>query len=154
VNVTALNLARLERVLDAAREYTCNVIALQETTHPTGGYRWAKRLAKRNGWLTHWSPTPPDKKNGANGNGGTALLWRPEIGKSDAIDSYSHSDCGRTFAGYELWSVYGYAQKAEPAWVRTLLGRADNTTRGIILIGDWNWKPFHHQAFDVHVEGG
>ena len=67
--------------------------------------------------------------------GGTALLWRPEVGKTDAIESYSHRDCGRTFAGYELWSVYGYAHKAEPAWVRT-----------IILIGDWSWKPFHHRA--------
>ena len=106
--------------------------------HPKGGYSWAKCMARRNGWLTHWSPPAPNKINGANGNGGTVLLWGSEAGKSEPIESYSHRDCGRTFAGLELWSVYVYAQKAEPGCVRSLLGRADNTTRGIILTGDWN----------------
>ena len=58
VNVTALTRDRLRAVLAYANGLEGLVfICLQETRHPSGGFRWASTEAARQGWSTDWSHT-------------------------------------------------------------------------------------------------
>ena len=147
INVTQLNKARLEAVLDAADAEQADAICLQETRHPDGGFPWASRAARRRGWLSQWSPTPPGNARGVRGHGGTAIMWRTELGKSAAVKSDTHRVCGRTWRECCLMSVYGDASQEDWPWLSSALRTAEgHSSRVQICVGDYNWRAGYQRA--------
>ena len=85
INVTVLTRERLHEVLIQAGDDQAAVIALQETRHPANGFRWAAKVTSDAGWRIQWSAPPNPNRAGTQlGAGGTALLWRRELGRGTA----------------------------------------------------------------------
>ena len=159
INVTSLTAARLEESLQVAKGQDASILALQETRHPPGGFVWATRQASKEGWKLQWSKASPLDSCGRRSAGGTALLWKRELGKGEPVKSGSfckedeHRSCGRTWSEFCISSVYGNAQGSNIPWfgeiMRTSAGnpRDDKPT---FLVGDFNWKA----AYDKHICDG
>ena len=123
VNVTLFTRARLRSVLRLASEHQAGVLALQETRHPDNGFRWAGAIAATEGWWVQWSLDTSIDRRGVRRQGGTALLWRRELGRGepcrfDAPEHLQSRACGRTWGSFSIWSVYGDAQRADLEVVR------------------------------------
>lgn len=156
INVTALTKARLGEVLDCACGDAASAVALQETRHLEGGFPWASRLAAKQGWKVQWSRASPKDWCGHTRAGGTALLWRAELGRGEpliadhgASTHCMHRSCGRRWADFDIWSVYGDAQKADLRWFGDILRaaqRGPNDRRPTLVVGDFNWREAYGKA--------
>ena len=141
VNFTALNKAKLEDILDLAEKEDVSVIAAQETKHPADGHGWVGALlAKRScRWRIQWSLPPP--KEDRNGYGGTALLWRDELGRGKPVASASHRECVRNFGTLTISSCYGDASRADPSWFAQALTLLEmQKAKARVAVGDFNWR--------------
>ena len=148
VNVTQLTKARLETVLQQADEWASNILCLQETRHAEGGYAWAARAARTQGWYTQWSEAPPLDRLGRRQPGGTAIMWRKEMGKGTKIETTSHRACVRVWEQCALASVYGDANKADMHWALEVTRQVEEQTQAVkMVIGDWNWRPCYISLF-------
>ena len=58
--------------------------------------------------------------------------------------AFQHRACGRAFASFEVWSVYGDVQRPDLAWLGALLSSAHSSgAQGAlpsIVVGDFNWR--------------
>lgn len=146
VNVTALTVSRLQAVLQHACAEGAAVVALQETRHPIGGFRWATRMIEQAGFHVTWSTSPPPGPTTARGHGGTALVWRRSFGRSGPLEvagveaSCQHRTVGRLFAELAVISAYGPAQRDDVGWLATVARRLLETARPAIIVGDLNWR--------------
>lgn len=145
INVTKLTAARLEVVLERAEQEEVSVLALQETRHPPGGFRWAASRLRRAGWHAAWSPAATRGPERASANGGTLLCWRAFLGRSGPFDvaegaaETDHRCSGRVF-GAAVWaSLYGPAQRPDASWLMRLARLAAEVERPAVLVGDFNW---------------
>ena len=100
-NVTTLTMDRLDVVCDAALKVAAQVILLQETRH-WGDAAWIKNRAAQWGYRCHVSPPVGFDHRRVRNYGGTAILWKHEMGKSSATPSDSHRQCGRKWDGLEI----------------------------------------------------
>ena len=140
-NVTMLTKARMVAVLQLAISSRAHVVALQETRHPPGGFKWAERLAADAGFRMQWSDDAGFDKVGGRLPGGTALLWKSTMAKSTKIECAGHRATGRRWGGFTAWSVYGPQSRADPNWLAEILNKgSSHGTKACIVIGDLNWK--------------
>ena len=160
-NVTVLTAARLREVLFHAGASSAGIVALQETRHPTNGFKWANRICSEAGWRIQWSVAPGADRKGVRTPGGTALLWQEALGRGSPLSlkaspaepctSFQHRACGRAFESFEVWSVYGDAQRPDLAWLGALLNSAHSSgaqvARPSIVLGDFNWR----KAYDKFI---
>ena len=113
INVTVLTRMRLIAVMQQAKSDGVAVVAMQETRHPKNGFRWAAKVTSAAGWRIQWSDPPNLNKAGNQlSAGGTALMWRRELGRStactfDAPQELLHRACGRAWGETQIWSAYG-----------------------------------------------
>ena len=109
-------------------------IALQETRHENGGPPWAKRQAADLDWRTQWSVEPPPDVGGKRATcGGTALLWRSHLRKSQALPIGAVAAPGKDAKSGR--SVYGEQKKTDMPWCSDILQRADETPKPIVAGG-------------------
>lgn len=146
-NVTLLTKARLQTVLAEAADSECSIVCLQETRHLQGGFPWATRLARRAGWCMQWSPESGLDAGGRRRPGGTALLWRPALGRGTPVQHTSHRHCGRQWKDLVVFSMYGDAQRADLRWLLGVLTEVEMTGVGHALcVGDFNWRRAYEAA--------
>lgn len=151
INVTLLTKIRLEEVMKAAGAADVHVVCLQETRHIDGGFPWASRLARKAGWHVQWSSASACDNLGRRRCGGTALFWRPALGKGTAMQSQSDRVCGRAWAHCLVVSMYGNAQQADLKWMLDSVRAAESIHVPLrVLVGDYNWRP----CYDTAVAGG
>ena len=146
INVTALTRQRLQEALTAAEKAGCSAVALQETRHPFGGFRWANDETRKRGWRAQWSAPPPPTATADRRQGGVAVFWRPELGKGAALPAECDDwrTCGRRWSTFSLVSAYGDASsRPRPEWLRGALGLAagQSSDQPAAVVGDINWKP-------------
>ena len=155
LNVTVLTIARLNAVLGKAAEEQADVVTLQETKHPRHGFRWATTILAEAGWKIQWSDPPGSTVTGGRrAAGGTAILWRRELGRGDAIKSLArtelqHRSCGRAWGALQIWSAYGDPNRPDLEWFGALLASAQTgiaQQHVAILIGDFNWKTAYDRS--------
>ena len=149
-NVTSLTSDRLTSVLDLAEVHGIDLIALQETRHPSDGYPWAASMAAKKGWRIQWSRGSSLDRRGKPTNGGCALLWRRTLGKSTEIkvnvaSDAQHRTAARRFAFADVVVAYGNAKRADTEWFSALLeGGLGSSSHGAVrprvVLGDFNWK--------------
>jgi hypothetical protein len=143
INVTALTKRRLLDVLAEAEAEDVSVIALQETRHPQEGFPFVGPLLAKHHcrWRVQWSEGTPADEHGRRGCGGTALLWRDEMGRGRPLDTKSHRTCIRSWNAVNIASAYGDVQRADVDWFTNLLGTMEGLRpQQRIAVGDFNWK--------------
>jgi hypothetical protein len=141
VNVTALTKARL---LEIVREGACrlvDVILLQETRHGNTGMQWAEKAIRKYGWCIAFSDS--SLCEGRLVPGGTAIVWRIELGKSTALHQDGHRAVGRVFRDFAVNSVYGPAgNAADDEWMAQIVRNTEASGKDNVFAGgDYNWKP-------------
>ena len=148
INVTALTAVRLKAVLLLAKREDAHLILLQESRHPADGFAWAARMGIAKGWKSQWSKPSPNDRLGRRTPGGTAIFWRKELGRGtpvscDVTPSSAHRACGRSWKNFDVWSVYGNAEKSDSAWLSSLLQsgqRGPRSAKPCVMAGDYNWR--------------
>eukprot|EP00959_Pyramimonas_sp_CCMP1952_P303372 6348750-Pyramimonas_sp.AAC.1 len=76
--------------------------------------------------------------------GGTAILWRPAMGKGAPASSPDDwRQCHRRFEGWALSSVYGPAGREDSVWFAGSLDSLSSVAGPFpaVAVGDFNWKP-------------
>ena len=155
--MTRLTRARWAEVLALAGVTRAFAVCLQETKHPTGGYRWAEAMANAAGFRMQWSPNAGVDTLGRARCGGTALAWRVTAEKSEEQKSTSQAATGRAWAHMALWSIYGPASATDVDWAASNFDNAERCRgRPRLLFGDWNWKEAYAQTLpsDWLARGG
>ena len=155
LNVTVLTMSRLYAVLGKAAEEHAGVVNLQETKHPRHGFRWATKILTEAGWKIQWSDPPGSTATvGRRAAGGTAILWRRELGRGDAIKSLAssvsqHRSGGGAWGALQIWSANGDPNRPDLQWFGALLASAQNSIaqqHAAVLIGGFNWKPAYDKS--------
>ena len=143
INVTTLKSFRLEALLQHHAVQESHVILLQELRLHTEKPGWAIGLAQKSGWRIACSTPSEAKANGWRQPGGTAVLWRPSLGKAVVRWHGSHRLVGVRFDEWAVVSGYGPVDRPSIPWFEEALEFTEKLAHGVskwILGGDLNWK--------------
>ena len=112
-----------------------NQLVAQEVKLQAVAPRWVAKMALDFGWRVACSTPPPMRRNGGLWPGGTAISWRPGVGKAltHRADSHrrltAHTKFGTctswiSVPGPQVWKedALGWAEKVDIGGERWLLG--------------------------------
>ena len=143
INVTTLKSFRLEAILQHHLVQESHVILLQELRLHTEKPGWAIGLAQKSGWRIACSSPSDAKSNGWRQPGGTAVLWRPSLGKAVVRRHESHRLVGVRFDEWSVVSGYGPVDRPSIPWFEEALEFTEKLAHGVskwFLGGDLNWR--------------
>ena len=153
MNVTALKAHRLEAILQREELQDAEVLLLQETRLHSAKPSWVKVIAEKFGWRVACSEPPDRSSNGAVQQSGTAILWKPCLGKVAIERSKSHRYVGIRTSKRVFVSAYGPAKCPAPWWMDEVVDwtveAARDSAEGWCLGGDLNWR----KCYEANLRG-
>ena len=137
LNVTSLTVARLRATSETALKAGANILLLQETKHTVAMPRHLAAAASQLGWQSQWSAP----LSSPSGYGGTAILWRTELGSGAPQAPSTHRRCVREWPFLAVASTYGDASGEDLAPIHDALAEVHALSAPVKLVfGDLNWK--------------
>ena len=87
INETVINKARAKASFSLPEVVRATMMAWQENRLGTSCPRWLIGLARQYGWGVACFQLPPADTRGRLANGGTAILWKLDVGKVKVVRS-------------------------------------------------------------------